>query len=93
MGQEFTRPGKPPPFISEIILTAAGKVFSSTVKVDAHCENPYFFNPTLACHQLINVSKPGEEPDMWEAEEDMRLMSSKLVDKDGELGGAAGKLH
>jgi hypothetical protein len=84
MGQEFTRPCKPPPFISEIILTAAGKVYSSTVKVDARCDNPYFFNPILACHQLINVSKPGEEPDMWEAQEDMRLMSPKLVGKDGE---------
>jgi hypothetical protein len=43
-----------------------------------------FLNPVLASCQLVNVSRPGEEPDMWEAEEDMRLLSDALADKNGE---------
>jgi hypothetical protein len=48
------------------------QVFSKTTIVDAHGERPYFLNPLIAAAQLINVARPGEEPAIWEAEEDCR---------------------
>uniref|UniRef100_A0A383W1Y2 Domain of unknown function at the cortex 1 domain-containing protein n=1 Tax=Tetradesmus obliquus TaxID=3088 RepID=A0A383W1Y2_TETOB len=66
--------------------TAAAKMFSSTTRVCPSTSNGQvagFLNPVLASCQLVNVSKPGQEPDMWEAEEDMRLLSDALTDKNG----------
>jgi len=64
-------------------MTAISKSFSSTVKVNGYGDQPYCMNPVLASWQLINVSRPGEEPGLWEAQEDMRLMSPKFVGKNG----------
>lgn len=36
-------------------------------------------NPVLACCQLVNVSKEGEEPGLWDAPEDIRLMLPTAV--------------
>jgi hypothetical protein len=40
-------------------------------------------NPVLAACQLVNVSKEGEQPVLKDAQEDLRLFSSDLVDKKG----------
>jgi hypothetical protein len=83
MGQEFVKAGNVPPWVGEVVLTAAAKVFSNSTQVDVYAPLPYFMNPILAACQLINVAKDGEQPDMAAATEDMRLWSSDLVDKKG----------
>jgi hypothetical protein len=68
--------------------TAAAKMFSSTTRVCPSTSNGQvagFLNPVLASCQLVNVAVPGSEPDLWEAEEDMRLLSDALQDKNGEV--------
>jgi hypothetical protein len=75
--------------------TAAARMFSSTTRVCPSTSNGQvagFLNPVLASCQLVNVSRPGEEPDMWEAEEDMRLLSDALADKSGECESGVLKL-
>lgn len=84
MGQEFVKAGNVPPWVGEMVLTAAAKVFSSSTQVDIYAKLPYFMNPVLAACQLVNVSEPGKEPEMTEATEDMRLFNDELVDKKGE---------
>ncbi|KAI8472299.1 MAG: hypothetical protein J3K34DRAFT_414799 [Monoraphidium minutum] len=67
------------------IVTQIAHNFSQTCQVDVKCEHPYFLNPLLAACQLVNVSRPGEEPkDLYEAKEDCRLLHPDLVGKDGE---------
>eukprot|EP00878_Enallax_costatus_P019156 GHUV01020200.1.p1 GENE.GHUV01020200.1~~GHUV01020200.1.p1 ORF type:complete len:265 (+),score=64.29 GHUV01020200.1:156-950(+) len=69
-----------------IAYTAAAKMFSSTTRVCPSTANGQiagFLNPMLASCQICNVSRPGQEPDIWEAQEDMRLLSQQLADKDG----------
>lgn len=73
-------------FVS-IGYTAAAKMFSSTTRVCPSTSNGQiagFLNPVLASCQLVHVARPGEEPDVWEAQEDMRLLSDELTDKNGE---------
>lgn len=85
MGQEFVKaPANLNPWISEMVMTAAAKVFSSSTQVDIKAALPYFMNPVLAACQLVNVSEPGKEPPLAEATEDMRLFSPELADKKGE---------
>jgi hypothetical protein len=54
------------------------------MQVDAYAALPYFMNPLLAACQLVNVSEPGSEPQLAEAQEDMRLLSPALADKNSE---------
>jgi hypothetical protein len=58
---------------------------SAAVQVDAYAALPYFMNPLLAACQLVNVSRPGSEPQLAEAQEDMRLFSPALADKNSEF--------
>jgi hypothetical protein len=74
-----------PVWLSETLLTLAAKTFSSTTRVSARSEPRYFMNPVLAACQLVNVSRPGEEPGMWDAKEDVRLMLPGAT-----VGGAGG---
>lgn len=83
MGQEFVKAGGVPPWVGEVVLTAAAKVFSSSTQVDIYAKLPYFMNPVLAACQLVNVAQPGEEPKLTEATEDMRLFAPQLADKHG----------
>ncbi|KAI8468504.1 MAG: hypothetical protein J3K34DRAFT_522883 [Monoraphidium minutum] len=84
MGQEFVKPGNAPPWVGEIVLTAASKVFSSSAHVDVYAKLPYFMNPVLAACQLVNVSRDEDAPaDMWAAQEDMRLFCGDVADKHG----------
>lgn len=85
MGQEFVKAGNVPPWVGEVVLTAAAKVFSNSTQVDIYAKLPYFMNPVLAACQLVNVSQPGSEPQLTEAQEDMRLFAPALTDKQGEL--------
>jgi hypothetical protein len=52
-------------------------------QVDAYAELPYFMNPLLAACQMVNVAQPGSEPPLHQAQEDMRLFSAALADKNG----------
>lgn len=36
MGQEFVKPGNAPPWLGELVFTAAAKVFSSSTQVCQH---------------------------------------------------------
>jgi hypothetical protein len=36
-------------------------------------------NPVMAACQLVNISRPGEEPGVWDATDDCRLMLPKAV--------------
>lgn len=66
------------------IVTQIAHNFSKTCDVDVSCDYPYFLNPLLAACQLVNVSKPGEEPqDLYAAQEDCRLLHPDLAGKDG----------
>jgi hypothetical protein len=40
-------------------------------------------NPLLAACQMVNVAQPGSEPPLDQAQEDMRLFSTALADKNG----------
>jgi hypothetical protein len=84
MGQEFVKAGNVPPWVGEVVLTAAAKVFSSSTQVDITAQLPYFMNPVLAACQIVNASLPGSEPALAEAQEDMRLFAPELCDKQGE---------
>jgi hypothetical protein len=84
MGQEFVKAGNVPPWVGEMVLTAAAKVFSSSTQVDIYAKLPYFMNPVLAACQMVNVAVPGSEPSLTEATEDMRLFAPELADKTGE---------
>jgi hypothetical protein len=84
MGQEFVKAGNVPPWVGEVVLTAAAKVFSNSTQVDIYAKLPYFMNPVLAACQLVNVSQPGSEPQLTQAQEDMRLFAPALADKQGE---------
>jgi hypothetical protein len=89
IGQEFVKPGNAPPWIGELVLSAAARSFSASTHVDARGKLPYFMNPVLAACQLANVSRAGEEPqDPWEAQEDLRLWAPELVVDGGEAGSA-----
>eukprot|EP00882_Tetradesmus_deserticola_P002696 GHRQ01002867.1.p1 GENE.GHRQ01002867.1~~GHRQ01002867.1.p1 ORF type:complete len:384 (+),score=150.50 GHRQ01002867.1:204-1355(+) len=69
-----------------IAYTAAARMFSSTTRVCPSTSNGQvagFLNPVLASCQLANVSLPGQEPGLWEAQEDVRLLSNALQDKHG----------
>ncbi|WIA11789.1 hypothetical protein OEZ85_011882 [Tetradesmus obliquus] len=83
MGQEFVKAGNVPPWVGEMVLTAAAKVFSSSTQVDIYAKLPYFMNPVLAACQMVNVALPGSEPSLTEATEDMRLFAPELADKTG----------
>jgi hypothetical protein len=83
MGQEFVKAGNVPPWVGEMVLTAAAKVFSSSTQVDIYAKLPYFMNPVLAACQIVNVARPGSEPSLTEAGEDMRLFAPELADKTG----------
>lgn len=84
MGQEFVKAGNVAPWVGEVVLTAAAKVFSSSTQVDITAQLPYFMNPVLAACQMVNVSLPGSEPTLADAQEDMRLFAPELCDKQGE---------
>jgi hypothetical protein len=66
---------------SAVVATSA--LMLHPLQVDAYAELPYFMNPLLAACQLVNVSLPGAEPPLAEAQEDMRLFTSALQDKQG----------
>jgi hypothetical protein len=68
-----------------LVFTAAAKIFGSTyrVMVEGEGEAVGYLNPLLAISSIINVSLPGQQPDMTAAVEDVRLMDDSLVDKSG----------
>lgn len=61
-------------------------MFSSTyrVMVEGEGDSVGYLNPLLALAATINVSLPGQQPDMRGAHEDARLLDARLADKTGE---------
>jgi hypothetical protein len=51
----------------------------SGVQLDTAGPSPHILAPLIAAAQVVNVSKPGQEPDMLEAEEDMTAFDAGLV--------------
>lgn len=75
------------PVVSPLYLPSDAddlRTVNAVVQVDVRARLPYFMNPVLAAFQIVNVSEPGQEPEMSEATEDMRLFCSELVDKRGQ---------
>lgn len=80
------KPQRPNNSFVSIGYTAAAKMFSSTTRVCPSTANGQiagFLNPVMASCQLVHVAEPGQEPGMWEAGEDMRLVCEELMDKAG----------
>lgn len=71
-----------------LVFTSAAKMFSSTyrVMVEGEGDTVGYLNPLLAVATTVNVSRPGQQPDMLAAMEDMRLLDSSLTNKYGEDG-------
>jgi hypothetical protein len=71
----------------KLIFSTAAKIFSSSSRIKTDGEGVGFLNPLLAMAQVVNVSRPGCEPDIrQEVVEDVRLMCSSLADKKGKQG-------
>eukprot|EP00775_Hariotina_reticulata_P012576 gene12576-12706_t len=86
VGQELWNKPKMPASLQKLVFTTAAKMFSSTCRVQAGGTGPVgFLNPALAMAQIVNISRPGLQPDIGSAiQEDMRLLSSKLTNKQGQ---------
>jgi hypothetical protein len=69
--------------LQQVLLLPPQLLLLLATQVDAYAELPYFMNPLLAACQLVNVSLPGSEPPLADAQEDMRLFSPALCDKNG----------
>jgi hypothetical protein len=71
-----------------LVFTTAAKMFSSTYKVMVGGEGDAvgYLNPLLAIAATINVSLPGQQPDLRSVHEDSRLLDSRLADKSGKEG-------
>jgi hypothetical protein len=68
----------------KLIFSTAAKIFSSTSRIKTDGEGVGFLNPLLAMAQIVNVARPGYEPDVQqEVAEDVRLLCSSLADKRG----------
>ncbi|GBF87353.1 hypothetical protein Rsub_00064 [Raphidocelis subcapitata] len=85
MGQEFVKESHAvPAWLSELLFTAASKVFSNSAHVDVYAPLPYFMNPMLAACQTANACRDEDaQEDMWAVQEDMRLVAPGLADKSG----------
>jgi len=53
----------------------------------------HFLFPALAAAQLINVSRPGEEPQLLEATEDVTLWAPELASKGGPASAEKRRRH
>jgi hypothetical protein len=80
-GQEFGRPFEklPAMWLVEHGLLACARRVSTSSAIGGLTTHPYMLLPLLAAAQIANASKPGEEPDMMSAQEDLRLWDPSLV--------------
>ena len=83
IGQELYNDVAIPLWMRQVLLGTAAKAFSSTARVEADGTPRYFMNPVLAACQLVNVALPGQDPDIWDCREDVRLLLPACADKDG----------
>ncbi|KAK9907705.1 hypothetical protein WJX75_008523 [Coccomyxa subellipsoidea] len=84
-GQEFERRPKnlPAMWLVEKVLIRLAKKISPSMDIGP-LSAPYLLAPVLAMAQLVNVSRPGEEPDPSQPiPEDMRLFDPALTDGNG----------
>ncbi|GBF99476.1 hypothetical protein Rsub_12144 [Raphidocelis subcapitata] len=83
-GQEMPKPPRLSAGFMHFILGGAAKVFAHTTDVFVEEGKPMHYHfPVLAAAQLINVSRPGEEPDLLAAAEDMTLWDAALSGRGG----------
>lgn len=76
-----------------LVFTTAAKIFSSTYRVMVEGDGADavgYLNPLMALATTINVSRPGQQPDLVTVQEDMQLLDSSLVDKQGACVGVGG---
>jgi hypothetical protein len=80
-GQEFGRPFEklPAMWLVEHGLLACARRVSTSSAIGGLTTHPYMLLPLLAAAQIANASRPGEEPDMMSATEDLRLWDPSLV--------------
>ena len=80
-GQEFGRAFEklPAMWLVEHGLLACARRVSTSSAIGGLTTQPYMLVPLLAAAQIANCSRPGEEPDMMSATEDLRLWDPSLV--------------
>jgi hypothetical protein len=80
-GQEFGRPFEklPAMWLVEHGLLACARRVSTSSAIGGLTTHPYMLLPLLAAAQIANAARPGEEPDMMSATEDLRLWDPSLV--------------
>lgn len=83
-GQELGRPLRALParwFVENVLLRIARGI-SPSMQVGLQ-PAPFLLSPLLAISQIVNVSTPGQEPDIFDAPEDCRLLGPSLADASG----------
>uniref|UniRef100_A0A383VBM9 Domain of unknown function at the cortex 1 domain-containing protein n=1 Tax=Tetradesmus obliquus TaxID=3088 RepID=A0A383VBM9_TETOB len=80
LGSEFSRPLKLPAgaLLSKASMWLVSKM-GSGVQLDTSGPTPHILAPLIAAAQVVNVSKPGQEPNMLDVEEDMTAFDAGLV--------------
>ncbi|GBF87352.1 hypothetical protein Rsub_00063 [Raphidocelis subcapitata] len=82
-GQEYPKAPRTPSLM-HFVFSGAARVFAATNEVHVKEGEPMHFHyPAIASAQLINVSRPGEEPDPLEAEEDVTLWAPDVAGRGG----------
>ncbi|BDA45974.1 hypothetical protein COCOBI_08-0660 [Coccomyxa sp. Obi] len=84
-GQEFERPlhNLPATWLLDNVLIKLAKRINPSMDI-GRLSAPYLLGPVVAMAQLVNVSRPGEEPDPSKPiNEDMRLFDPTLTDSKG----------
>ena len=80
-GQEFPKAPRAPSLM-HFIFSGAAKVFASTTEVFVRDGKPmHYYVPALAAAQVVNVARPGEEPPLLAATEDVSAWCPELRGK------------
>ncbi|GBF96590.1 hypothetical protein Rsub_09336 [Raphidocelis subcapitata] len=84
-GQEFGRPYKNLRgcWLMEKVVLAFTKRVITAMETGDMTVQPYMLFPLLPLAHVVNVSLPGQEPPLDQAEEDLRLWDPSLVDSNG----------
>ncbi|CAL8462121.1 g1652 [Coccomyxa elongata] len=84
-GQEFARPlhNLPATWLLDKVLIKLAKRINPSMDI-GRLAAPYLLGPVVAIAQIVNVSRPGEEPDPSQPiSEDMRLFDPTLTNSTG----------
>ncbi|KAG2489882.1 hypothetical protein HYH03_011684 [Edaphochlamys debaryana] len=80
-GQEFSRPFRrlPPAWMVEWGLLGLARKISGGAVMIGPMSAPSVLMPAMAAASIINVSRPGSQPPLLEAQEDVRLFAPHLA--------------